>query len=143
MPNINELFPCPSKAFLQNVFVGKHLSDVSVPAAVLDRVIVKDNCNQMLKACRLLGVQFRPHIKTHKVITVINDLNFVRLNPLRELLRCCAFILRGYLSLRSHREILSWCCNLKFQLEFTRSIPAKDWLLSFTRARLTRAIQDR
>ena len=67
MANFNSLFPCPSKESLQDAFVGKHLQDVPAPAAILDRAVIKDNCNQMLRACQLLGVQFRPHVKTHKV----------------------------------------------------------------------------
>ena len=56
-----------SPAALQAEYVGKQLEDVSLPAAVLDRAIVKRNCGQMLKACDALGVMFRPHVKTHKV----------------------------------------------------------------------------
>ena len=47
--------------------IGKHLAQIPMPAAVLDRAVVKRNCDQMLDACRDLGVKFRPHIKTHKV----------------------------------------------------------------------------
>ena len=61
------LYPVPSKAQLQTQFVGKSLDDVPTPTAVLDRAIVKRNCVQMLEACKALGVQFRPHVKTHKV----------------------------------------------------------------------------
>ena len=64
---VNNFFPCPSTELLQDAFVGRQLKDVPAPAAILDRAIIKDNCNQMLRACQLLGVQFRPHIKTHKV----------------------------------------------------------------------------
>ena len=64
---INDFFPCPSKASLQDAFVGKNLRDVPSPAAVLDQAIIKGNCTQMLKACESLGVNFRPHVKTHKV----------------------------------------------------------------------------
>ena len=60
-------FPCPSKDDLQKTFVGKRLNDVPTPAAVLDRAVVERNCRQMLEACRLLDVELRPHIKTHKV----------------------------------------------------------------------------
>ncbi len=66
--NMNDFFPCPSKALLRGAFVGKHLRDVPAPAAILDRAIVKDNCDRMLKACQSLGVAFRPHVKTHKVL---------------------------------------------------------------------------
>ena len=63
------LYPVPLKAQLQAQFVGKSLEDVPTPAAVLDRAIVKRNCDQMLAACKALDVQFRPHVKTHKVKT--------------------------------------------------------------------------
>ena len=65
--NVNNFFPCPSQAILHDAFVGKHLGDVPTPAAILDQAIIKDNCNQMLRACQSLGVKFRPHVKTHKV----------------------------------------------------------------------------
>lgn len=65
--NMNDFFPCPSKAFLRDAFLGKHLRDVPAPAAILDRAIVKDHCDRMLEACQTLGVAFRPHVKTHKV----------------------------------------------------------------------------
>ena len=61
------LYPVPSKAQLQAHFVGKGLEDAPTPAAVLDRAIVNRNCVQMLEACEALNVQFRPHVKTHKV----------------------------------------------------------------------------
>ncbi|KAL9610903.1 MAG: hypothetical protein Q9167_004413 [Letrouitia subvulpina] len=44
------------------MLVGKSLSDVPTPAAVLDRSIIERNCQQMLEACRLLQVAFRPHV---------------------------------------------------------------------------------
>ena len=59
------LFPCPSKASMQDAFVGMHLNDVPTPAAVLDRAILRRNCAQMLEACEELGVKFRAHVKTH------------------------------------------------------------------------------
>jgi D-serine deaminase-like pyridoxal phosphate-dependent protein len=62
-----DLFPCPSRDALEKAFVGKYLSDVQAPLAVVDRAVVKRNCSQMLKACQALGVGFRPHVKTHKV----------------------------------------------------------------------------
>ncbi|KAK4690911.1 D-serine ammonia-lyase, partial [Lecanoromycetidae sp. Uapishka_2] len=65
-----DLFPCPSKQILEKTFVGKKLSEVSTPAAVLDRAVVGRNCQQMLKACKALNVGFRPHVKTHKTTEV-------------------------------------------------------------------------
>ena len=61
------LFPCPSKEELAKAFIGKRLGDVPTPAAVLDRAVVERNCRQMLEACQALDVDFRPHVKTHKV----------------------------------------------------------------------------
>ena len=61
------LFPCPSKGELAKAFIGKRLGDVPTPAAVLDRAVVERNCRQMLEACQALDVDFRPHVKTHKV----------------------------------------------------------------------------
>ena len=57
-----------SKESLKTMFVGKELDQIPTPAAVVDRVVVRRNCLQMLVACDALGVSFRPHIKTHKVI---------------------------------------------------------------------------
>ncbi|KAL8736786.1 MAG: hypothetical protein Q9166_000152 [cf. Caloplaca sp. 2 TL-2023] len=53
---------------LKEHFVGKRLQDVTLPAAVVDRAIVRRNCSQMLEACEALKVAFRPHVKTHKVL---------------------------------------------------------------------------
>lgn len=47
--------------------VGKSLTAVNVPAAIIDRAVVKRNCDQMLAMCEKVGVGFRAHIKTHKV----------------------------------------------------------------------------
>ncbi|CAO1597117.1 hypothetical protein XANCAGTX0491_000941 [Xanthoria calcicola] len=55
---------------LHEAFVGKNLHDISVPAAVADRAVVRRNCLQMLQACDALDVDFRPHVKTHKTIEV-------------------------------------------------------------------------
>lgn len=57
----------PDKEELRSVFVGKRLDDLPTPIAVLDRGLVKANCDKMLVACEALNVRFRPHIKTHKV----------------------------------------------------------------------------
>lgn len=61
------ILPLPSHAALRQAFVGKSLKDVPTPAAVLDKAVVERNCLQMLKACEALHVDFRPHVKTHKV----------------------------------------------------------------------------
>lgn len=61
------LLPLPRHVALREAFVGKNLKDVSTPAAILDKAVVQRNCLQMLKACEALNVEFRPHVKTHKV----------------------------------------------------------------------------
>ena len=62
-----DFYPRPSKESLCNLLVGKHLSDVPTPAAILDRAVVERNCRQMLNCCKSLGVRLRAHVKTHKV----------------------------------------------------------------------------
>ncbi|XP_049792144.1 uncharacterized protein LOC126199335 isoform X3 [Schistocerca nitens] len=46
--------------------VGKRLSDVPTPAFLVDKQIVLNNCQNMLKKCAELGIKLRPHVKTHK-----------------------------------------------------------------------------
>ncbi|KAL8679929.1 MAG: hypothetical protein Q9186_003843 [Xanthomendoza sp. 1 TL-2023] len=53
---------------LRQTLVGKRLHNVSVPAAVVDRAVVRRNCSQMLQTCEALGLAFRPHVKTHKIL---------------------------------------------------------------------------
>ena len=60
-------YPRPSLDTLKQAFVGKQLGQAPTPAAIVDRAVVVRNCSQMLKACQTLGVQFRAHVKTHKV----------------------------------------------------------------------------
>ncbi|KAF2122124.1 putative serine dehydratase domain-containing protein [Lophiotrema nucula] len=61
-------YPLPSQASLQLQYVGKDLRDCLTPAAVIDRAIVKRNCNAMLDACKALAVSFRAHVKSHKTL---------------------------------------------------------------------------
>ncbi len=63
------LYPNASEAALKSQYVGKKLVEIPTPAAVIDRAVAAKNCNQMLEAARALGVEFRPHVKTHKVST--------------------------------------------------------------------------
>lgn len=60
-------YPPPTHSSLQLQYVGKHVGDVVTPAAVIDRSVVKRNCNAMLDVCKALGVGFRAHVKSHKV----------------------------------------------------------------------------
>ena len=62
-----ELYPTPSRALLHQHFVGKKLQDVETPAAVIDRAVAEEHCSAMLETVDDLGLQFRAHVKTHKV----------------------------------------------------------------------------
>lgn len=61
------LYPSPSEAALKSHYVGKQVKDVQAPAAIIDRAVVRRNCKLMLEAAEKLGVDFRAHVKTHKV----------------------------------------------------------------------------
>ena len=63
--------PGPPNTTLHETLVGKRLQDVATPAAIVDQAIVRKNCKQMLSSVGALQVGFRPHVKTHKVITII------------------------------------------------------------------------
>ena len=62
-----DFYPCPSTEKLKEDLIGKRLHQVPAPAAVIDRHVVKRNCEQMHHALRKLNLTFRPHVKTHKV----------------------------------------------------------------------------
>ncbi|KAM0746362.1 hypothetical protein T439DRAFT_319020 [Meredithblackwellia eburnea MCA 4105] len=56
----------PSKAALTAAFVGKKLTDLRTPAAIVDRSLFENNCNIMAEKTEQLGITFRAHVKTHK-----------------------------------------------------------------------------
>ena len=60
-------YPVPSLGSLQLQYVGKKLSELPTPAAIIDRAVVERNCEDMLDVCEKLGVAFRAHVKSHKV----------------------------------------------------------------------------
>ncbi|KAJ8255311.1 hypothetical protein GJAV_G00203430 [Gymnothorax javanicus] len=47
---------------------GKSIQDLSTPAFIVDLAKVKKNASEMLERFQKLGVQLRPHMKTHKTI---------------------------------------------------------------------------
>ncbi|XP_054586236.2 D-serine dehydratase isoform X3 [Nothobranchius furzeri] len=47
---------------------GQPLSALSSPALVVDIDKVKTNAQRMIERCQALGVQLRPHMKTHKTL---------------------------------------------------------------------------
>ena len=67
MANMALQYPIASKEDLKTIFVGKELSELPTPIAVVDRHITAVNSRKMLDACKDLNVLFRPHVKTHKV----------------------------------------------------------------------------
>lgn len=73
------LYPSPSAAALKLLYVAKQIKDAQAPAAIIDRAVVKRNCNLMLEAAQKLGVGFRAHVKTHKVLlSLFNQACFER-----------------------------------------------------------------
>jgi hypothetical protein len=61
------LYQAPPDAALKAQYIGQRIEDVQAPAAVIDVAVVKWNCTLMLNAAEALKVQFRAHVKTHKV----------------------------------------------------------------------------
>ncbi|KAJ5331309.1 hypothetical protein N7476_001092 [Penicillium atrosanguineum] len=58
----------PSKTDLAQFWVGKDMTDVPKPAAVLDRAIIRRHCQRMKNTIKALNVGFRAHVKTHKTL---------------------------------------------------------------------------
>ncbi|KAJ5793982.1 hypothetical protein N7457_000581 [Penicillium paradoxum] len=56
----------PSQEELQRFYIGKDISDVPKPAAVLDVAIIRRHCETMLRTIKALNVGFRVHVKSHK-----------------------------------------------------------------------------
>ena len=46
------------------------LAHLQTPAFLVDKNIVRQNCEHMLEKARASGVAFRPHVKTHKTIEI-------------------------------------------------------------------------
>lgn len=59
--------PLPDTQALKDFYVGKHVRDVPKPAAILDVAKIRRHCSSMLDTVEALKVNFRPHVKTHKV----------------------------------------------------------------------------
>lgn len=57
----------PDKRALVSEYVGKPLNALRTPALVIDRGIVKQNCDRMLQSAEEWGATLRVHLKTHKV----------------------------------------------------------------------------
>lgn len=61
------VYPAASDSHLRDRFIGKRIEDLPTPAAILDERVLHRNCEFMLQATKVLGIGFRPHVKTHKV----------------------------------------------------------------------------
>ncbi|KAL6149905.1 hypothetical protein ACJBU6_11432 [Exserohilum turcicum] len=61
-------YPLPSRTALTSQFLHQPLTSLPTPAIVLDRAVVKRNCDAMLQVCKQLGVGFRAHVKSHKTV---------------------------------------------------------------------------
>ncbi|AEO70517.1 uncharacterized protein THITE_2056590 [Thermothielavioides terrestris NRRL 8126] len=56
------------KEQLRGQFVGKTLHEVPTPSVVLDLAKLEVNCERMLEATERLGLLWRAHIKSHKIL---------------------------------------------------------------------------
>ncbi|KAI9289401.1 hypothetical protein BC943DRAFT_314255 [Umbelopsis sp. AD052] len=61
-------FSVPSKEYLVKQFVGKKLKDCRTPRLIVDRSVVKRNCEAIAAVGAKSGKKIRVHIKTHKTI---------------------------------------------------------------------------
>lgn len=68
------LYPAVSEAALKSQYRGSNIRDLPTPAAIIDRAVAVRNCTDMLDAARSLELEFRPHVKTHKVGRVLSSL---------------------------------------------------------------------
>lgn len=72
-----ELALLPSKEALTEAFVGKPLTSLRTPCAIVDVAKVKANCARMHKIAKDWDSLFRAHVKTHKV-SQSKDLSIMR-----------------------------------------------------------------
>lgn len=70
------LYPVVSEAAMKSQYIGTNILSLPTPAAIIDRAVARRNCDDMLDAARSLGLEFRPHVKTHKVGKVLSLLIF-------------------------------------------------------------------
>ncbi|PNH27364.1 hypothetical protein BJF96_g9321, partial [Verticillium dahliae] len=90
--------PTPDVEELRRFYVGKLITELPMPAAVLDVSSLKRHCKTMLDAVDSLGVGFRAHVKTHKTIEAARlqigetskDVNIV-VSTLLNSNTCCRF----------------------------------------------------
>jgi hypothetical protein len=61
-------FSVPDKKALVGQYVGKSLDQVRTPRLVVDRTVVKKNCEKLGAIAQRQQVKIRVHVKTHKTI---------------------------------------------------------------------------
>ncbi|KAF2760800.1 hypothetical protein EJ05DRAFT_473407 [Pseudovirgaria hyperparasitica] len=66
--SLNHCPPLIDAQPLKERFIGKTLSQIDPPAAILDLALIRKNCDAMLQSAAAIGVLFRAHVKTHKTV---------------------------------------------------------------------------
>ena len=56
---------------LRQELVGKHLNELRTPTLVIDRTVVKRNCERLGNIKTRHNINVRVHIKSHKVIIAL------------------------------------------------------------------------
>ncbi|GKT97686.1 alanine racemase domain protein [Colletotrichum tofieldiae] len=59
--------PAPRIEALQKFYCGLNVDDIPKPAVILDVAVSRRHCNALLSAVEDIGVDFRAHVKTHKL----------------------------------------------------------------------------
>lgn len=63
----NLIWPQPTIESLKAQYIGTDVRDLDGPAVILDLAVLRRNCDLMLKTTDALKVDWRAHVKTHKV----------------------------------------------------------------------------
>lgn len=56
------------KPALEQAYVGIKVRELPSPACILNRTLIKNNCDAMIRNVHCMGASFRAHIKTHKTL---------------------------------------------------------------------------
>jgi len=76
---MSALYPSVEASSLTQ-FIGRPLSELPTPGAILHEPTVRRNCARLVDVAQRLGIGLRPHVKTHKVTSsaskVVTSLNF-------------------------------------------------------------------
>ena len=55
-------------------YVSKYITDLPKPAVIIDRFKMRRHCQSLLDAVDFLGIDFRAHVKSHKVIRDLSQI---------------------------------------------------------------------